>query len=81
MSRAWASAALALLDDATASPASRCLASARAALGTRHILILGQAPRLGNARYVHDFHCLNSGFGSIKFDSDFIADYFAAKKG
>jgi hypothetical protein len=41
---AWASAALARLDDATASPASRCLASARAALGTRHILILGQAP-------------------------------------
>jgi hypothetical protein len=30
-----ASAVLALLDDATTSPASRCLASARAALGTR----------------------------------------------
>lgn len=42
---AWASAALALLGDATASPASRRLASAHAALGTRHILILGQAPR------------------------------------
>jgi predicted negative regulator of RcsB-dependent stress response len=36
---------LALLDDVTASPASRRLASAHAALGTRHILILGQAPR------------------------------------
>jgi hypothetical protein len=43
---AWASAALELLDDATASPASRCLASARAALGMRHILILGQDPRI-----------------------------------
>ena len=42
---AWASAALALLDDVPASPASRRLASAHAALGTRHILILGQAPR------------------------------------
>ena len=43
---AWASAALALLDDGPASPASRRLASAHAALGTRHILILGQAPRI-----------------------------------
>jgi hypothetical protein len=42
---AWASAALELLDDVTASPASLRLASAHAALGTRHILILGQAPR------------------------------------
>jgi hypothetical protein len=41
---AEASAALALLDDDTASPASRRLASARAARGTRPILILGQAP-------------------------------------
>ncbi len=41
---AWASAVLALLDDVPASPASRRLASAHAALGTRHILILGQAP-------------------------------------
>jgi hypothetical protein len=41
---AWASAALALLDDVPTSPASRRLASAPAALGTRHILILGQAP-------------------------------------
>ena len=42
---AWASASLALLDDAPTSPASRRLASAHAALGTRHILILGHAPR------------------------------------
>src|SRR5512136_841434 len=42
---AWASAVLALLDDVPALPASRRLASAHAALGTRHILILGQAPR------------------------------------
>ncbi|MDM7997479.1 MAG: hypothetical protein QUT30_17550, partial [Acidobacteriota bacterium] len=41
---AWASASLALLDDAPTSPASRRLASAHAALGTRHILILGHAP-------------------------------------
>jgi hypothetical protein len=41
---AWASAALALLDDVPTSPASRRLESAHAALGTRHILILGQAP-------------------------------------
>jgi hypothetical protein len=41
---AWASASFALLDNVPALPASRRLASARAALGTRHILILGQAP-------------------------------------
>ena len=42
---AWrASAALPLLDDGTASPASRRLASALASPGTRHLLILGQAP-------------------------------------
>jgi len=41
---AWASASLALLDNVTALPASRRLASAQAALATRHILILGQAP-------------------------------------
>jgi hypothetical protein len=41
---AWASASLALLDNDTTLPASRRLASARAALATRHILILGQAP-------------------------------------
>ena len=39
----WASAALALLDNGTALPASRRFVSAHAALGTRHILILGQA--------------------------------------
>ena len=38
-----ASASLALLDDATTSPARR-LASAPAAPGTRPLLILGQAP-------------------------------------
>jgi hypothetical protein len=43
---AWASAALALLDDVPTSPASRRLVSAHAASGTRHILILGQAPRV-----------------------------------
>ena len=42
---AWASASLALLDNVTALPASRRLASAQAALATRHILILGHAPR------------------------------------
>ncbi len=41
---AWASASLALLDEAPISPASRRLASVRAALGTRHILILGHVP-------------------------------------
>ena len=41
---AGASAALALLDDGTASPASRRLASAPAVPGTRPLLILGQAP-------------------------------------
>src|SRR5512137_989857 len=41
---ARASAALPLLDDVTASPASRRLASARAKPGTRPLLILGQAP-------------------------------------
>ena len=45
MPRAWASASLALLDNVTALPASRRLASAQAALATRHILILGHAPR------------------------------------
>ena len=44
-SAAWVSASLALLDNVPALPASRRLASAHAALGTRHILILGQAPR------------------------------------
>jgi len=39
---AGASSSLALLDDAPTSPASRRLASAHAALGTRHIPILGQ---------------------------------------
>jgi hypothetical protein len=43
---AWASASLVLLDNVTTLPASRRLASAQAALATRHILILGQAPRL-----------------------------------
>jgi addiction module HigA family antidote len=42
---AWASASLVLLDNVPALPASHRLASAHAALGTRHILILGQAPR------------------------------------
>jgi hypothetical protein len=42
---AWASASLVLLDNVTTLPASRRLASAQAALATRHILILGQAPR------------------------------------
>ncbi len=41
---AWASAALPLLDDGTASPASRRLASARATPGTRPLLILGHTP-------------------------------------
>ena len=41
---AGASASLALLDDVTTSPASRRLASAPAAPGTRPLLILGQAP-------------------------------------
>ena len=45
---AGASAALALLDDGTASPASRRLASAPAAPGTRPLLILGQAPESSN---------------------------------
>jgi len=45
-SAAWASASLALLDNVPALPASRRLASAHAALGTRHILILGQAPKI-----------------------------------
>ena len=44
---ARASASLALLDDVTTSPASRRLASAPAAPGTRLLLILGQAPRDG----------------------------------
>ena len=42
---ARAFASLPLLDDGTASPASRSLASARAKPGTRPLLILGQAPR------------------------------------
>ena len=42
---AWASAALPLLDDVPASPASRRLASAHAKPGTRPLLILGQTPR------------------------------------
>ena len=41
---AWASASLALLDNVTTLPVSRRLASAQAALATRHILIPGQAP-------------------------------------
>ena len=41
---ARASAALPLLDDVTASPASRRLASAHVTTGTRPLLILGQAP-------------------------------------
>jgi hypothetical protein len=41
---AWASASLALLDNVTALPASHRLASAQAALATRHIQILGKAP-------------------------------------
>ncbi len=40
-----ASASLPLLNDGTASPASRRLASVRAKPGTRPLLILGQAPR------------------------------------
>ena len=44
MSRAWASASLALFDNVPAVPASRRFAAAHAALGTRHILFLGQAP-------------------------------------
>jgi len=43
-SLARASAALPLLDDVPASPASRRLASAHATPGTRPLLILGQAP-------------------------------------
>ena len=43
---ARASAALPLLDDVPASPASRRLASALATPGTRPLLILGQAPSL-----------------------------------
>ncbi len=43
---AWTFAALALLDNVTTLPASRRLASVLAAPGTRHIPILGQAPRL-----------------------------------
>jgi hypothetical protein len=42
---AWASAALAFLDDVPTSRAARSLAPAHAALGTRYILILGQATR------------------------------------
>ena len=42
--RGGASASLPLLDDGTASPASRRLASASATPGTRPLLILGQAP-------------------------------------
>ena len=42
---ARASAALPLLDDVPASPASRRLASAHATPGTRPLLILGRAPR------------------------------------
>jgi hypothetical protein len=42
---AWASSSLPLLDNGPALPASRRLESAHAALGTRHILILGHAPR------------------------------------
>ena len=53
---AWASAALALLDNAPALPASRRLASAHAALETRHILILRQAPSLLN---LEEFSLLN----------------------
>jgi ribosome recycling factor len=45
-----ASAALALLDDDTTSPASRRLASAPAAPGTRPLLILGQAPRASGSK-------------------------------
>jgi hypothetical protein len=44
---------LALLDDAPTSPASRRLASAHATLGTRHILILGHAPKLDCLRLMH----------------------------
>jgi hypothetical protein len=54
---AWASALLALLDDVPASPASRRLACTHAALGTRHILILGQAPgqeRIGRIYLIID---------------------------
>jgi hypothetical protein len=43
---AGASAALALLDDVTASPASRCLASDPAALGTRLIVLSPRAARV-----------------------------------
>src|SRR5512143_2283128 len=42
---AWASAALALLDDVTTSPASRRLASAHAALGTRPFVLSPRAAR------------------------------------
>ncbi len=53
---AWASAALPLLDDVPASPASRRLASAHAKPGTRPLLILGQAPKRLKAtkEYIHD---------------------------
>jgi len=54
--RAVQSASLALLDDAPTSPASRRLASAHAALGTRHILILGHAPRAPEPRCARLFH-------------------------
>ena len=42
-----------LLDNVTASPASRRLASARAKPGTRPLLILGQAPRIGRHNVAH----------------------------
>jgi len=44
---AWTSAVLALLSNVAVLPASHRLASVHAALRTRHILILGQAPRAG----------------------------------
>ena len=44
---AWASAALALLNDDTTSPASRRLASAHAALGTRPLVLPPRAVRGG----------------------------------
>jgi hypothetical protein len=53
---AWASASLALLDNVTTLPASRRLASAQAALATRHILILGQTPSFGKNAGILECH-------------------------
>ena len=51
--QAGAFAALALLDDGTTSPASRRLASAPAALGTRPIVLSPRAARDGPCARLH----------------------------